>query len=125
MPPSFLLLLLSIDVLLLSCSSCSFFFLLLVKPCLLSMLGSKNVRVKGQAVKAHFSSSSVIERQEYLRVSFRHDERGVPYIERCHNQSSGAGSSLAIADGLAVVPPHREVVRGDYLEYISFSELLR
>ena len=100
-------------------------FLLLVKPCLLSMLGSKNVRVKGQAVKAHFTSSSVSERQEYLRVSFRHDERGVPYIEHWHNQSSGAGSSLAIADGLAVVPPHRKVVRGDYLEYISFSELLR
>ncbi len=100
-------------------------FLLLVKPCLLSMLGSNNVLVKGQAVKALFSSSSLSERQEYLRVSFQCDKKGVPYIERCENQSSGVGSSLAIADGLAVVPPHRKVVQGDYLEYISFSELLR
>ena len=100
-------------------------FLLLVKPCLLSMLGSKHVLVKGHAVKAHFSSSSISERQEYLRVNCQCDERGVPYIERCQNQSSGVGSSLAIADGLAVVPPLRQVAHGDYLEYIPFSELLR
>ena len=100
-------------------------FLLLVKPCLLSMLGSNNVRVNGQAVKARFSSSSLSERQEYLRVNFQCDRKGMPYISRCENQSSGVGSSLAIADGLAVVPPHRKVVQGDYLEYISFSELLR
>ena len=100
-------------------------FLLLVKPCLLSMLGSKDARVKGQAVKVHFSSSSVSERQEYLRVIFQRDEKGLPYVERCQDQSSGVGSSLAMADGLAVVPPHRKVVRGDYLEYMSFSELLR
>ena len=100
-------------------------FLLLVKPCLLSMLGSKKVRVRGFAVKANFSSSSLSERQEYLRVRFQNDETGAPFIERCRNQSSGVGSSLAIADGLAVVPPHTEVSAGDLLEYISFSELLR
>ena len=100
-------------------------FLLLVKPCLLSMLGSKKVRVRGFAVKANFSSRSLSERQEYLRVRFQNDEAGAPLIERCQNQSSGVGSSLAIADGLAVVPPHTEVSAGDLLEYISFSELLR
>ena len=100
-------------------------FLLLVKPCLLSMLGSKKVRVRGFAVKANFSSCSLSERQEYLRVRFQNDETGAPFIERCQNQSSGVGSSLAIADGLAVVPPHTEVSAGDLLEYISFSELLR
>ena len=100
-------------------------FLLLVKPCLLSMLGSKKVRVTGFAVKANFSSCSLSERQEYLRVRFQNDETGAPFIERCQNQSSGVGSSLAIADGLAVVPPYTEVSAGDLLEYISFSELLR
>ena len=100
-------------------------FLLLVKPCLLSMLGSKKVCVKGFAVKTNFSSCTVSERQEYLRVRFQNDESGEPVIEQCQNQSSGVGSSLAIADGLAVVPPHTEVSTGDLLEYISFSELLR
>ena len=100
-------------------------FLLLVKPCLLSMLGSKKVCVKGFAVKTNFSSCSVSERQEYLRVRFQNDETGEPFIEQCQNQSSGVGSSLAIADGLAVVPPYTEVSAGDLLEYISFSELLR
>ena len=100
-------------------------FLLLVKPCLLWMLGSKKVRVKGFAVKTNFSSCSLSERQEYLRVRFQNDETGAPFIERCPNQSSGIGSSLAIADGLAVVPPHTEVSAGDLIEYISFSELLR
>ena len=69
-------------------------FLLLVKPCLLSMLGSKKVRVRGFAVKANFSSCSLSERQEYLRVRFQNDEAGAPLIERCQNQSSGVGSSL-------------------------------
>tara|TARA_B100000676_G_scaffold36232_1_gene34203 strand:- start:425 stop:1639 length:1215 start_codon:yes stop_codon:yes gene_type:complete len=100
-------------------------FLLLVKPCLLSMLGSKKVRVRGFAVKANFSSRFLSERQEYIRVRFQNDETGAPFIERCHNQSSGVGSSLAIADGLAVVPPRTEVSAGDFLEYISFAELLR
>ena len=100
-------------------------FLLLVKPCLLSMLGSKKVCVKGFAVKTNFSSCSVSERQEYLRVRFQNDETGEPFIEQCQNQSSGVGSSLAIADGLAIVPPYTEVSAGDLLEYISFSELLR
>ena len=82
--------------------------------------------MRGFAVKTNFSSCSLSERQEYLRrVRFQNDETGAPFIERCQNQSSGIGSSLAIADGLAVVPPHTEVSAGDLLEYISFAELLR
>ena len=63
--------------------------------------------------------------QSALEEFPQNDESGEPVIEQCQNQSSGVGSSLAIADGLAVVPPHTEVSAGDLLEYISFSELLR
>ncbi|MCH8265549.1 MAG: molybdopterin molybdenumtransferase MoeA, partial [Proteobacteria bacterium] len=41
-----------------------------------------------------------------------------------NNQSSGVGSSLSGADGLAIIPAYTSVAVGDSLEYIPFSELL-
>ena len=100
-------------------------FLLLVKPCLLSILGCNDGQAQGQAVKAHFSVGSASDRQEYLRVSLQLDDRGIASMTPYQNQSSGVGASLAKADGFAVVPPHTKVSQGDYLEFISFAELLR
>lgn len=95
--------------------------LLVVKPCLAAMLGSPPTKPECYTMAADFERPKSAARQEYLRVVIAQDRRSVtPYT----NQSSGVGSSLSGADGLAVIPPHTAVAIGDGLQYIPFSALL-
>ena len=64
------------------------------------------------------------ERQQYLRAVLAKDASGALQLLPYSNQSSGVGSSLSGADGLAIIPPYTAVAIGDTLEYIPFSELL-
>ena len=41
------------------------------------------------------------------------------------NRSSAMLSSLTWADGLAVIPEQRTVAKGDPVDFLPFSELLR
>ena len=99
-------------------------FVLLVRPCLLTMLGCKLPMATRFQAQAAFDSDKSGERQQYLRVYLGKDGKGRPELKPCDNQSSGAGSSLCRADGLAIIPPYTSVARGDSLEFIPFSELL-
>ncbi len=99
-------------------------FVLLVRPCLLAMLGCKLPMATRFQAQAAFDSDKSGERQQYLRVYLGEDDKGRPELKSCDNQSSGAGSSLCRADGLAIIPPHTSVARGDTVEFIPFSELL-
>jgi len=99
-------------------------FVLLVRPCLLAMLGCKSPMATLFQAQAAFDSDKSGERQQYLRVNLGKDGKGRPELKSCDNQSSGAGSSLCRADGLAIIPPYTSVARGDTLEFIPFSELL-
>lgn len=64
------------------------------------------------------------ERQEYPRVRVQRDENRVASLIPCHNQSSGVGTSLSSADGLAIIPPFTSVNEGDMLTFIPFKELV-
>ena len=99
-------------------------FVLLVRPCLLAMLGCKLPMATRYQARAAFDSDKSGERQQYLRVYLGKDGKGRPELKPCDNHSSGAGSSLCRADGLAIIPPYTSVARGDSLEFIPFSELL-
>ena len=99
-------------------------FVLLVRPCLLAMLGCSSPMATLFQAQAAFDSDKSGERQQYLRVYLGKDGKGRPELKSCDNQSSGAGSSLCRADGLAIIPPYTSVARGDTLEFIPFSELL-
>ena len=100
-------------------------FLLLVKPILLSMLGCQKVKLKeGYPIAANFGSIKSGERQEYIRVNLERDRAGKLCLKPFENQSSGVGTSLNFAEGLAVIPPHTPVAIGDTLEFIPFSVLL-
>lgn len=99
-------------------------FLLLVRPALLTMQGCEDIAVRSFALSAAFSRNESGDRQEYLRVSVMQDEQGVSTLAPYANQSSGAGASLSGADGLAIIPAHRSVNKGDTLTYLPFSELL-
>jgi len=98
-------------------------FVLLVRPALLKLSGAMVSAPLAMRMPVAFSASSS-ERQEYLRVKLVAAESGDLQLQACRNQSSGAGSSLGEADGLAVLPPFTSVQCGDRLGFIPMSELV-
>jgi molybdopterin molybdotransferase len=97
-------------------------FVLLVRPALLAMSGARSHEPLSFRLPVAFDYSSG-DRQEYLRVVLRSRDGGGE-LQIVDNQSSGAGSSLSQADGLAVLPPFTSVTAGDMLSFIPFSELI-
>ncbi|PCH64037.1 MAG: molybdopterin molybdenumtransferase MoeA [SAR86 cluster bacterium] len=98
-------------------------FLLVVRPCLLSLMGAKPTQVQSFYIPTQFAISQTGPRQEYLRVKLTQQQNSAS-LSLFNNQSSGVNSSLAHADGLAVIPPYTSAAIGDNLRYIPFSELL-
>ena len=99
-------------------------FMLLVRPFLLTMLGCENPFPCWLSAECGKDLAQSGERQEYIRVKLLTGSEGRPMIEPFSNQSSGVGSSLSLADGLAIIPPHTAVARGDSLQFLPFSALI-
>ncbi|MEQ8313093.1 MAG: molybdopterin molybdotransferase MoeA [Gammaproteobacteria bacterium] len=99
-------------------------FVLLVRPFLLTMSGCQNALPRWLPVACAEELASSGERQEYIRVSLVSGPDGKTMLKSLKQQSSGAGSSLSLADGLAIIPAHTSVARGDTLEFLPFSELI-
>ena len=88
------------------------------------MLGCQNIQLtRGFHIAANFDAAQSGERQEYIRAKLAQDRIGKFSIEALLNQSSGAGTSLNLADGLAVIPPHTRIKKDDAIEFIPFSVL--
>lgn len=94
-------------------------FCLFARPYLLKMQGATLDKPLLMQLPAGFTRTRAIVRQEYLRARFE-DGRVLPFA----NQSSGVLSSASWANGLAVVPPDTQVIEGDLIGFIPFSELL-
>ncbi len=62
------------------------------------------------------------DRPEYIRVR-RAQRDGRAVLEAYPDQNSGLLSSLAWADGLALIPPQADLAAGDPVEFIAFKEL--
>jgi molybdopterin molybdotransferase len=62
------------------------------------------------------------DRPEYIRVR-RVDHHGQSVLESYPDQNSGLLSSLAWADGLALIPPDTRLAAGDMVEFTAFKEL--
>tara|TARA_B110000211_G_scaffold102226_1_gene118988 strand:- start:2552 stop:3766 length:1215 start_codon:yes stop_codon:yes gene_type:complete len=99
-------------------------FALVVRPCLLRMLGGTQAAPTTFRVASGFVNSQSGERQEYVRCQLAQGGDGVVSLQALRNQSSGVATSLSQADGLGVVPPYTAVAIGDNLEFIPFSELV-
>lgn len=99
-------------------------FVLLVRPFLLTMSGCQSPLPRWLPVPCADELASSGERQEYIRVSLVPGPDGKTMLKSLKQQSSGAGSSLSLADGLAIIPAHTSVARGDSLEFLPFSELI-
>jgi len=62
------------------------------------------------------------DRPEYIRVR-RVEVEGRLMLESYPDQNSGLLSSLAWADGLALIPPDARLAAGDPVEYTAFKEI--
>jgi molybdopterin molybdotransferase len=101
-------------------------FCLLARPFILRMQG-----VAGPVVPATLTAKSAFDwprpdkRREFQRARLEHDERGEPRVSVYASRSSGVLSSVAWANGLAVIPEGKALKRGDPVQFIPFSEITR
>jgi len=93
-------------------------FTVLARPYLLKMQGCGQFMPNSFAVRAGFTRTKTTARQEYLRVEL---QDGCAVLGR--SQSSGVLSSAVTAAGYLVVPANAQVVEGDQLTFIPFSEV--
>ncbi len=94
-------------------------FTILARPYLLKVQGASVLLPNIFKVKAGFTRTKKIGRQEYLRAEL---DNGIAVLGR--SQSSGVLSSAVAAAGYLVVPPQTEVNEGDELEFVPFGEVI-
>lgn len=94
-------------------------FCLMLRPYLLAMQGAAKPLPASFRGCADFDWPRPGSRQEYLRARVSADGR----VSVHPQQSSGALSSVAWGNALAVVPPGHTVKAGDAVDYILLSEL--
>lgn len=99
-------------------------FALVVRPCLERLGGVRVEQPIPWTLPAGFTMATTGIRQEYLRVRVERQTQAVPMMYLTGNQSSGVLSSVIHCDGLAVVPPHMAVSKGDLLRFIPLSEIV-
>lgn len=64
------------------------------------------------------------KRREFARAQLLTDQDGVARVKLFRSRSSGVLSSLAWANGLAVLPEGRPLKRGERVQFLPFNELL-
>jgi len=101
-------------------------FCLFARPFILRMQGIKgSVQPLSLTAKVGFDWPRPDKRREFQRARLDRDENGAPWVNVFPSRSSGVLSSVAWANGLAVIPEGRSLSRGDPVQFIPFSELTR
>lgn len=95
---------------------------MLARPVLLKLQGAAKQLPSAVRLPIRFDRAKPQPRQEYLRVRRVETDQGVE-LHTYPNQSSGVLTSLAWAEGYAVIPANATVDAGDRVEFIAFSEL--
>jgi molybdopterin molybdotransferase len=100
-------------------------FCIFVRPFLLKLQGRTDLTPRALPAHADFEHSNPGDRREYLRARLGRDAEGRSLVSPFPNQSSGVLSSTTWADCFAVVPAQTTVTRGQIVDVLPFSELLR
>ncbi len=74
--------------------------------------------------KVDFDWPKPDKRREFARARLELDDAGEAVISVYRSRSSGVLSSLAWANGLAILPEHTSLKKGDRVRFLSFNELL-
>jgi molybdopterin molybdotransferase len=100
-------------------------FLLFARPFILRCQGVSEVKVQSLIGRAAFDWPKAEKRREFVRARLQREETdGLPWIHLYPSRSSAVLSSVAWANGLAVILERQPLKRGDTLSFLPFSELL-
>jgi molybdopterin molybdotransferase len=99
-------------------------FLLFARPFIQRRQGMSPEPPKQLAARADFDWPRPDQRREFVRARLRLDAEGQAWVSIFGSRSSGVLSSVAWADGLAVIPERQVLHHGDGLRFLPFSELL-
>lgn len=99
-------------------------FTLFMRPFILRMQGVERgyLPTPYRAIAA-FEKGGDDKRREYARGRLETDEQGRAVVRLYANRSSGVLSSVAWANGFAVLPPMTAIAPGDSIDFLPFSEL--
>jgi molybdopterin molybdotransferase len=100
-------------------------FCLFARPFILRMQGvAGEVLPLPLRVRADFDWPKPDKRREFVRARLSTGADGEPRVEVHPSRSSGVLSSVAWANGLAVIPEGRALVRGETIEFLPLSALI-
>ena len=99
-------------------------FMIVARPFLLKMMGARRLHPPKLMVNAGFDWPKAKPRREFARVRLETDENGEPMLTLFPHQGSGVLSSMAWADGLAIIPEGESFQKGAPLAYLPFNGLL-
>lgn len=100
-------------------------YCLFARPFILKLQGvTDSLLPRAVTARIGFDWPKPDKRREYARARLELDEQGEAWLSIHHSRSSGVLSSLAWANGLAVLPENQPLVRGDRVSFLPFSEML-
>jgi len=99
-------------------------FLLFARPFILKMQGSDKQLPVPLTAEAAFDWPKPNKRREFARARLEIGDNGKARITTFPSHSSGVLSSVAWANGLAVILENQTLKQGDLVQFLSFDELL-
>ena len=100
-------------------------YCLFARPFILKSLGvSEGLEPRAVTARLDFDWPHPDKRREFARARLELDEAGEARVQVFRSRSSGVLSSLAWANGLAVLPEGVPLKRGDRVKFLTFNELL-
>jgi molybdopterin molybdotransferase len=99
-------------------------FVLLARPFILALQGRRDPLPVPVRAAAAFDWPKPDRRREYARARLERKPDGTPVVHVHPSRSSAVLSSVAWANGLAVLPEGKVLAAGDPVDFLPFSELL-
>ncbi|GMT41513.1 MAG: molybdopterin molybdenumtransferase MoeA [bacterium] len=98
-------------------------FSIFARPFILRSMGIIDVTPVEYMVVAGFDWKRPDKRIEYMRARIETNDAGQRVVNVYPSRSSGVLSSVTWADGMAVINPDQQIVKGDRVRFIPFSSL--
>mgnify|MGYP003956135965 CR=1 FL=1 len=98
-------------------------YVFVVKPLILKLIGSREIKLTSEKIKTNFSMIKKTKRLEWLRVSKKLINNEY-VVTKYPKQGSGMISSISYSDGVVEIPENISVIKkGDVLDYYDFDKL--